>query len=97
VSVTVQVAGLAGGGGRGPTKGGGVASATGAGAGARVAPESVGAKDTRVGPGAEEAGIAAERWERISKRSAISTMAPRRLPQNQIEGSNREFKKRPAG
>jgi len=42
------------------------------------------------------AGMAIERWERISKRNAMSTSTPTRLPQNQIEGSNREFKMEPA-
>ena len=62
-----------------------------------VAAESTAEKETSVGPVAEAAGVAAERWERISKRNAISTMAAKRLPQNHIEQSNREFKKRPAG
>ena len=99
VSATTQVAGLGGGGMAGPTK---VHSAL---EGIAVVVESLGLaaaestveKETSVGPVAEVEGIAAERWEMISKRNAISTMAPKRLAQNQIEGSNREFKERPAG
>lgn len=104
VSAMVRVAGLGGGGTGGPENtqagarsvAGDAWLATGSLAVCRTVFGSASGKDTSFGSAADT-GIAAERWERIPKRSTTSTSRPRRLPQNQIEGSNREFKERPRG
>ena len=104
VSAMVRVAGLGVGGTGGPENtqagarsvAGDAWPATGSLAVCRTVFGSASGKDTSFGSAADT-GIAAERWERIPKRSTTSKSRPKRLPQNQIEGSNREFKERPRG